>query len=136
VQVCRLSGKLPASGCDDVEVISASGETSRRSMLYTDYFVRGQEPTEICPLHGGGSLLNKFASIFGHHDTPAPVSSAVISAPKPAAVEPPQPASMTAPPPAGDAVEKPAKKRGFWGRFFHGKDKPKPPPASSDPNQP
>ena len=62
------SGKLPASGCSDVEVVNDAGETSRKSMVYTDYFVRGQEPTEICPLHGGGSLLNKFASILGHHD--------------------------------------------------------------------
>ena len=42
VQVCRLSGKLPASGCYDVEVVNNAGETSRRSLLYTDYFLRGR----------------------------------------------------------------------------------------------
>jgi penicillin-binding protein 1A len=132
VQVCRLSGKLPASGCSDVAVVNDAGETSRRSMVYTDYFVRGQEPTEICPLHGGGSLLNKFASIFGHHEPP--VTSAVIAGPKPAVAEPPLPASTASAPATGDATDKPAKKRGFWGRLFHGKDKPKSTPASSDPN--
>jgi len=136
VQVCRLSGKLPASGCSDVEVVNNAGETSRRSMLYSDYFVRGQEPTEICPLHGGGSLLNKFASIFGHHDTPAPVTSAVYSAPNPAGAEPPQPAAAASAPPTDDGADKPAKKRGFWSRVFKGKDKPKPVPGSSAPNQP
>jgi hypothetical protein len=133
--VCRLSGKLPASGCNDVEVVSNTGETSRRSMVYSDYFVRGQEPTEVCPLHGGGSLLNKFAAIFGHHDAPAPVTSAVFSAPKPVA-DVPQAAATASAPQTEDAAGKPAKKRGFWSRFFRGKDKPKPAPGSSDPNQP
>ena len=55
----------PRRAAHDVEVVNDDGETSRRSMVYTDYFVRGTEPTEICPLHGGGSLLNKFAAIFG-----------------------------------------------------------------------
>jgi len=127
---------LPASGCSDVEVVNDAGETSRRSMLYTDYFVRGQEPTEICPLHGGGSLLNKFASIFGHHDGPAPVTTAVIGVPGPTTAEPPQPAVAVAAPPTDDGAGKPAKKRGFWSRFFKGKDKPKPAPGQSDPNQP
>jgi hypothetical protein len=49
-------------------------------------------------------------------------------------VEPPQPAAAVAAPPTEDGADKPAKKRGFWSRFFKGKDKPKPGP--SDPNQP
>jgi len=136
VQVCRLSGKLPASGCDDVEVVSDSGETSRRSMIYTDYFVRGTEPREICPLHGGGSLLNKFAGIFGHHEAPAPVTSTVIGGPKPPVAEPPPSATTASAPPTEEGTGKPAKKRGFWSRIFHGKDKPKPAPESSEPRQP
>jgi hypothetical protein len=137
VQVCRLSGKLPAEGCSDVEVVSDTGDVSRRSMIYTDYFLRGQEPTEQCPLHDGSSLLNKFTEMFGHgHPASAPVNAGVIGVVKdvpPNAAEArgaPLPAAQTPP-------DQPAKKRGFWSRVFRGKDdKPKPPPASNAPNQP
>src|SRR5262249_39671104 len=49
--VCRLSGKLAGAGCEDVDVVSKDGQLERRSMVYTEYFVRGTEPTSVCDLH-------------------------------------------------------------------------------------
>ena len=44
-------------------------------MVYTEYFVRGQQPTETCPLHEGDGLLGKFAGLFGK-DGPPPTPAA------------------------------------------------------------
>ena len=41
VEVCRLSGKLPGEGCRNAASISPTGEITYKSMVYTDYFVRG-----------------------------------------------------------------------------------------------
>ena len=46
VNVCRMSGKLPAGGCDSVSVVDRDGQVEKRSMVYTEYFVRGTEPTD------------------------------------------------------------------------------------------
>ncbi len=137
VSVCRISGKLPGEGCLDVEVVSDSGEVSRRSMVITDYFARGKAPEEVCPLHPGGDLFSTMAGWFGK-DGPKPVSSADAGvptqsapgvAPEPAAAEA-HPADET--PRAGEEPKK--KKRGFWSRVFgKGKDKPKPPGETSTP---
>ena len=44
--VCRISGKLPAGGCDHVEVVNRDGFLEKRSMIYTEYFVKGTQPTD------------------------------------------------------------------------------------------
>ena len=44
VEVCRLSGALPGEGCRNAASISPTGEITYKSMVYTDYFVRGTEP--------------------------------------------------------------------------------------------
>ena len=49
--VCRISGKLASEGCEHVEVVDTNGEVETRSMVYTEYFARGTEPTEYCELH-------------------------------------------------------------------------------------
>src|SRR4029434_821752 len=51
VTICRLSGKLPTAGCESAVMFDRDGNPTDRSMLYTEYFVRGTEPTEYCPLH-------------------------------------------------------------------------------------
>jgi penicillin-binding protein 1A len=51
VEVCRLSGSLPDDGCRNAASISSSGEVTRKSMVYTDYFVRGTEPRQTCAVH-------------------------------------------------------------------------------------
>lgn len=127
VNVCRISGKLPNGGCDNVEVISADGFSERRSMVYTDFFVRGTQPTELCPLHTQRSLLDRLAGVFGAGDDSRPVSAEEVGLPAPV---PARTSGAPAPPPAPAAkpgadtkkaeekAEEPKKKRGFWSRLF------------------
>ncbi|MGE3401209.1 MAG: penicillin-binding protein 1A [Vicinamibacterales bacterium] len=117
VKVCRLSGKLPADGCDHAEVVSSDGTRQVRSQVYTEYFVRGTEPIDTCPLHGGQGFWRSLLAAGGS----APAATPVAVAASPATVpEPVAPAVATAgeqdAPPAAEA-EKP-KKRGFWSRLF------------------
>ena len=52
VEVCRLSGALPGEGCRHAASISADGRRLRyKSMVYTEYFVRGTEPQQTCAIH-------------------------------------------------------------------------------------
>jgi 1A family penicillin-binding protein len=120
VDVCRLSGKRPAAGCDHVEVVSDDGEVSERSMVYADYFPRGHVPLETCPLHPGDSLFDRLAGLFGHprgRAAPVPAAEAVPALP-PEAVTPPQPGADTA-----AKADPPAEKRGFWSRLFGRRDR-------------
>jgi 1A family penicillin-binding protein len=123
VQVCRVSGLLPDAGCSDVEVVNDAGEVSHRSMVITDYFLRGQSPTSVCPLHPAHGLIGTIAGWFGK-DGPKPVNAAELGLPTAAAPGMPaettvQPADTRASEPAAkaEAEEKP-KKRGFWSRVF------------------
>ena len=34
-------------------------------MIYTEYFVKGTQPTTVCPLHESPSLLDRLAGVFG-----------------------------------------------------------------------
>jgi penicillin-binding protein 1A len=115
--VCRLSGKLAADGCENVEVLDKDGHMVRRSMVYTEYFVRGTEPTTTCLLHSTRSFFGTIASVFKGDDKPAPphIEDTGI---------PPQTAATSGvtsePPPVPSAAEQPKKKRGFWSRVFGG----------------
>jgi 1A family penicillin-binding protein len=51
VQVCRLSGALPAEGCRNAASMSKTGEITYKSMVYTDYFLIGTEPRHTCSVH-------------------------------------------------------------------------------------
>ncbi|HVH28593.1 MAG TPA: PBP1A family penicillin-binding protein [Vicinamibacterales bacterium] len=113
--VCRISGKLASEGCEHVEVISDS-RLETRSMVYTEFFSRGSEPTEYCDLHQRRGLFGTLAGIFSDRPAqpfiaePAPAVSGstvqVAAAIKPEASEviPPSP--------------EPEKKRGFWSKLF------------------
>ncbi len=50
VNVCRVSGKLPSQGCESVLVAANTGQLEKRSMVYTDFFVKGTQPTDMCPV--------------------------------------------------------------------------------------
>jgi membrane peptidoglycan carboxypeptidase len=124
VNVCRLSGKLPNDGCDSVEVVRDDGSIETRSMVYTDYFVRGTQPTTICPLHPGRSLLATMAGALGIQvGKPVPTDASMM----------PPPEAATAGAVKADAGKKKdeskdnakadnedgkKKKRGFWSRIF------------------
>ena len=143
INVCRVSGKLPNGGCDDVEVVTRDGLIERRSMIYTDYFVRGTQPTTLCPVHEQLSLLDRLAGVFGKDNDGPPVPANEVgltvppvagtsspATPPPTARSSPKPA----PPQASAPPEEPKKKRGFWSRVFGiGKDKDKKPEEAKKP---
>jgi 1A family penicillin-binding protein len=117
--VCRLSGKLATEGCQDVELVDDHGRLERRSMVYTEYFARGTEPTSYCDLHPTRGIFGKIAGFLGGGDHPPPprVEDAALPPPSPAVV----PAAASASP--VETAPAPKKKRGFWSRVFGiGKD--------------
>jgi penicillin-binding protein 1A len=127
VNVCRVSGKLPNQGCGEVLVATNDGQLEKRSMLYTEYFVRGTQPGDECPVHRSPSFLDRLAGIFGK-DSGSPVSVDATGLPLPGAVST---SGAPVPPPAVSRKEEPKKKeaqeekvedgkkkRGFWSRLF------------------
>ncbi|MGD9905676.1 MAG: penicillin-binding transpeptidase domain-containing protein, partial [Vicinamibacterales bacterium] len=122
VQVCRLSGKRPAGGCDAVPVVDDDGRENERSMIATEYFVRGSEPADVCHLHVGRSLFGRLAGWLGGPRDEVTEHRAADHAPAEPATAP-----AAAPPAAAPAVAAaPApepKKRGFWSRLFGRRDK-------------
>ncbi|MFN7976852.1 MAG: PBP1A family penicillin-binding protein [Vicinamibacterales bacterium] len=115
VQICRLSGKRPAGGCDAVPVTLENGGHGEESMIRTEYFAAGTEPEDTCPLHVGKSLFGRLAGwIAPPKPSEAPRASAEAAEEAPAA--PPVSALQTTPPAA--AQPEPEKKRGFWSRIF------------------
>ena len=124
VQICRLSGKRPAGGCDAVPVTLEDGGESEQSMLRTEYFAAGTEPEDSCHLHVGKSLLGRFAGWFA---TPGG-QTARGAGPADAADEPAVAAPVAPDPPAPGVAAAPEapKKRGFWGRLFGRGDDKKP----------
>jgi membrane carboxypeptidase/penicillin-binding protein len=122
VQVCRLSGKRPAGGCDAVPVVDDDGQQSERSMVGTEYFVRGTEPDEVCHLHVGRSLFGHVAGWFGAPPGQVAETRAADHAPADAPVAAPvSPAQQE--PAVAQAPAPEEKKRGFWSRLFGKRDK-------------
>ena len=121
VNVCRMSGRLPNEGCNAVEVLR-DGEVETRSMVYTEYFVRGTQPTDTCPLHPGTSFFDRVAGLFGRETQPVPAESTGIpTATEPAPVLAVEPAIESRS--SADEEKPKKKKRGFWARVFGvGKD--------------
>jgi 1A family penicillin-binding protein len=115
--VCRMSGLLATEGCQDVEVEARDGHLDRRSMIYTEYFARGTEPTTYCDLHPTRGIMTKVAGLFGAaQDKPTPPrADDPVIAPTPTATSGIEPAARVdiAPPPPPQK-----KKRGFWSRVF------------------
>ena len=130
-RVCRISGMLATEGCEDVDVVDKDGQIERRSMIYTEYFAKGTQPTAYCSQHPTRGLLTKLAGVFGGGDErPAPPriedtgitpSVAATSGTRTDVVEGPVPQ-----PPA-------RKKRGFWSRIFGRGDDPPPEPEEKAP---
>jgi 1A family penicillin-binding protein len=129
VNVCRVSGKLPNDGCANVPTPDDFGNLEIRSMVYTDYFVKGTQPTTTCPVHTSNTYIGALAGA-----SPG-LPSATAGAGDHAALPPPAPqgtSGVTAPAPplpTGGTIDnsqpKPEKKRGFWGRLFGRGDKDK-----------
>src|SRR5262245_38154623 len=139
MNVCRVSGQLPNDGCSSVEVVNKDGIVERRSMIYTEYFERGTQPSVVCELHSVYHQTNAAVGLVAAGELPPPPRRDVVAV----GPVPPPPATTAAAspetvPPTADSTEK-KKKRGFWGRLFLGsgesktQDKDKRP---DDPNKP
>ena len=131
-RVCRLSGLLATEGCEDVEVVNNSGELERRSMVYTEYFARGTEPSAFCDQHPTRGLMTKLAGLFGAQEHPAPprlVDTGAAPAASSAAT-----ATATSGTLAPIETPPPPKKRGFWSRLF-GRDNRSEPSAEQPPTK-
>jgi penicillin-binding protein 1A len=117
LQVCRVSGRLTTPACEHVNTFNKRGEFETRSMVYTEYFVRGTEPTEECPLHRDRSIFDRIVGLFGSGPDSAPAESPSASAPTTSA---PEPAVKGESPQTGDPAkaEEAPKKKGFWGKVF------------------
>jgi 1A family penicillin-binding protein len=125
VNVCRLSGLLPNDGCNAVVTVARDGAVQDRNMIYTDYFVRGQQPRTVCHLHPSRAPDERLASAVGSDGvTPVQVSApAAASAPVATTGQ----ASSGSAPAAGAAqagqaetaaAEPERRRRGFWSRVF------------------
>jgi 1A family penicillin-binding protein len=115
--VCRLTGLLATEGCQDVEVVLNTGEVAHRSMVYTEYFARGTEPSGYCDQHPTRGILTKLAGVFGAADPPPPPRIADTGAP---AVPVAMATNSGARVESAEVVPPPAapKKRRFWARIF------------------
>ncbi|MPZ20996.1 MAG: PBP1A family penicillin-binding protein [Luteitalea sp.] len=136
--VCRVSGKRAAEGCQYVDVVLPDGNFDVKSMVYTEYFRRGSEPTETCDLHTRPDFLERMAGWLGRDQPDGKPAQAGLP---PTGVQPPPPspdgttegasedardeepegeAARAEAKPADEEVEpaKPKKKRGFWSRLF------------------
>ena len=113
--VCRISGKLAAEGCENAEVVNSEGHIERRSTVYTEYFARGTQPTTTCDLHPTRSMFEKVATLFGAGEKPAPPRvDETAPPPNPSAASSGVAETMVQSPPP----EAPKKKRGFWSKIF------------------
>lgn len=119
MEVCRLSGKLAGSGCAQVPLVNGIGDVEYRSYVYTDYFVRGTEPYEECPVHRGPSLLDHLIGTDAVREAaPEPPPDSVRP---PVALPPEPPSAQTAPPNGPSATEEPAapaRRRSFFARLL------------------
>ena len=79
--VCRISGKLASEGCAHVDV-DDNGRVEQRSMIYTDYFAKGTEPTAYCDLHPTHGFFGTVAAIFHGGDRPPPMPIAGTGLPQ------------------------------------------------------
>ncbi len=113
--VCRMSGKLATEGCEHADVIDDSGRLVQRSMVYTEYFASGTEPTTTCDIHASRGLFGSIAAAFKGDAESSPPHVEDTGLP-PVATATSGSAVATAEPPKVEQPQK--KKRGFWSRVF------------------
>jgi penicillin-binding protein 1A len=121
-EVCRMSGKLATEGCEHADVIDGDGRLVQRSMVYTEYFAQGTEPTTTCDIHASRGIFGSIAAVFkGGTDKPPAPKVEDTGLPPAAATSGTEEANRTAE--QSHAEEPKKKKRGFWSRVFGiGKD--------------
>jgi penicillin-binding protein 1A len=65
VQICRLTGLRPTDGCAHVTAVNGDGEAEERSYVGVEYFRRGTEPDDECPVHVTPSFLDRLRGLVG-----------------------------------------------------------------------
>jgi 1A family penicillin-binding protein len=121
VNVCRLSGRLPNAGCGHVEQIGRDGSIERRSLIYTEYFVRGTQPRAACDLHPEPTIITVAAEnapgVTAEGGLPGEIAATTGAAlPANPAARPP---AAARPAEKAEKVEEPQeRRRGFWSRLF------------------
>jgi 1A family penicillin-binding protein len=122
-RVCRVSGLLATEGCQDVEVVTNAGLIDHRSMVYTEYFVKGTEPTGFCDQHPTRGIMTRLAGMFGvTQEQPSPPRA------EDTAVVPVATATAGTVAPVDVPPAPPQERRGFWSRIFRRGGAPPPPP--------
>jgi len=90
--------------------------------VYTDYFVKGRQPTTLCPLHPGGDYATGLAATQGTSPPPQPQptsgAASVPASPQPTPT-PGVSGGVIPSPPQPPPSEQP-KKKGFWRKIFGG----------------
>jgi len=129
VTVCRLSGKRPADGCQRAVVFDAGGLPTSKSMVYTEYFARGTEPVDYCPLHSrpfdavatsGDAATRPVVAATSGDAALVPVDhrrDAIVPSGDARLGENTPPAAVPVAPPPTSPASAPRKRR-FWGRIF------------------
>jgi 1A family penicillin-binding protein len=135
--VCRLSGKRPTEACYGSVVQMPDGSVSSGSNVYTEYFAKGTEPPDTCPIHTR-AIDSRIASWGGDvWRTPSSVSPADLRGESVKAEERPVEAARSAEAPEVKQQEPEKKKRGFWSRVFgRGKDDDKRPREQNKKDRP
>ena len=125
-QVCRLSGKRPTEDCQGDFTETADGTYQSVSSVYTEYFVKGTQPSETCDVHVNRSIFSRIAGWIGDSpSTPAQDRAGDRRAESEAAADGerrPEAREDDRDEPR-DVQEPPKKKRGFWSRVFGRGDK-------------
>jgi penicillin-binding protein 1A len=136
VNVCRISGQLPSAGCSNADVVNKDGLVERRSMIYTEYFARGTEPSVACEVHSGYGVPAGAIGLVANAEMPVAPPHRETAATVPPAAPTTGAANHEIAPDSTTAS--PPKKRGFWGRLFFGsgKSKPQAPNKNDDPKKP
>jgi 1A family penicillin-binding protein len=117
---CRISGKLATQECQDAEVVNKYGEVEHRSMVYTEYFARGTEPTTYCDLHQPRGIMTKIADFLGGQQQPPPprVDNPGVAPVVQAAISGATGTTGTVPERVENPPRPPSPKRGFWSRVL------------------
>jgi 1A family penicillin-binding protein len=124
--VCRLSGKRPVEGCYGATYVTDDGGYASSSSVYTEYFVKGTQPDDDCPIHGSQSIFSRVAGWIGGGSSPSPpaapaqerASETIGSGEADRSVQhADQTASANDPEGVRPEPEK-KKKRGFWSKVF------------------
>jgi membrane peptidoglycan carboxypeptidase len=146
--ICRLSGKLATDSCRYVSSIDEFGYLSTASMAYTEFFVRGSEPSSYCDEHGqfeydqhqsdrwrvvatSGQRPSAPPTERAERPTPSPsvpvpVGGGVVAV-TPAVAQEPARAPVAVPEPQAEPVSAtPAQRRGFWSRLLRRGAQPEP----------